>query len=195
MNQQQSGLDPFLADLAASGDEDAIEALTPALAPAPRGAPSPALRTRLLDAALPSGRLWRFERAVAELLDLSVERVRVVLDRLDEPSTWVPLMPGVAICWVDGGPRVQGALRGFMRVAAGVRTTGHEHVGAETVLVLQGAVREVDSGRIARPGELLKSEPGSSHSLEAVVGGPDLLQLSVSHGGMRVGGHLFKPPM
>jgi hypothetical protein len=193
MTEHKPGRDAFLADLTASEGKDAIEVLSRALLPAPRCPPGAAGRARLLDQALHGGRLWRFDRAVAELLDMSVATARAVLDRLDEPSVWVDLLPGVSLCWVDGGARVRDAMRGFMRIAAGVRTAEHEHVGTETLLVLQGACREVVTGRIVRPGEYLRSEPGSTHTIEAVAGGPDLLQLSVAEGGMRVGGRLFTP--
>lgn len=193
MTQHRAGLDAFLADLAASEGDDAVEAVARALAPRPESSASPVARARLLDAALHSGRLWRFDGAVAELLDLPLASARAILDRLDEPSAWNQLMPGVSLCWVEGGARVQDALRGFMRIAAGLTTAEHEHVGTETLLVIQGACREVSSGRIVRPGELLHSQPGSSHAIEAVAGGADLLQLSVAQGGMRIAGRWYPP--
>lgn len=194
MTEHKPGQDAFLVDLAASEGEDAIALLTRALAPAGQALSGASCRARLLQAAVHGGRLWRFDQAVSEMLDVSLAAARAVLDRLDQASAWVDVLPGVALCWVDGGPRVQNAMRGFMRIAAGVRTAEHEHVGPETLLVLQGACLDVGSGRVFYPGEYLRSEPGSIHTLEAVGGGPDLLQLSVSHEGMRIAGRLYKPP-
>lgn len=195
MTQHKAGLDAFLAELSASEGEDAVEtvarALTPQLA-LPRTHACDA-RTRLLHAATHTGRLWRFDRAVAELLDLPVGAARDILDRLDQASVWSPVMPGVSLCWVEGGARVEDALRGFMRIAAGLATAEHEHVGRETLLVLQGACLEIATGRIVRPGELLESPPGTSHAIQAVAGGADLLQLSVAQGGMRIAGHHYPP--
>jgi len=183
--------DPFLADLVASEGTHALELLGHVLAPAE--APCAALRERLLAAATHEGRLWRFASEVAELLDVSLERARALLDRLDDPSVWTVVSPGIALFWVEGGPRVQSATRGFVRIAAGVRTPDHEHVGRETMFVLQGALHDLGNGLVGRPGDLLQNEGGSSHAIEALPHGVDVLQLAIAEGGIRIGGTLFGP--
>jgi quercetin dioxygenase-like cupin family protein len=186
--------DPFLDDLVASEGTPAVELLRSLLGPHQSPAASAALRERLLASAVHEGRLWRFAERIAELLDISIERARVLLDQLDDLSVWTQTSPGIALFWVDGGPRVQAAARGFVRIAAGVRSPEHEHLGQETMFVLQGAFRDLESGQVARPGDTLQSAPGSSHAIEALADGPDMLQLAIVQTGVRIGGKLFGPP-
>jgi hypothetical protein len=150
-------------------------------------------RDRLLGRLSASGRLWRFAEQVAQLLDLGIERARALLDQLDDPSVWTEQVPGIAFVWVDGGPRVAAAVRGFIRVRAGVEFPDHEHIGSEHVLVLQGAFDDLGRGRVFGPGEIDHMPPGSHHTYRVPAGGPDLLKLAVVHDGLRVLGQDFLP--
>jgi quercetin dioxygenase-like cupin family protein len=78
-------------------------------------------------------------------------------------------------------------------VAAGTTFPEHEHLGEETVLVLQGAFTEPGSGRTVRAGETDVLSAQSSHTFHAPPDGPDLLMLQVTAVGVRVGEHTYLP--
>lgn len=178
--------DAFLRELE-PGD---LEALASSL---PARALDPSVRARLLDAAQPSGRLWHFAERVAELLDLSVQRARELLDSLDDPAVWEHEGPGVALYWVEGGPRVQDAVRGFVRIDAGLSFPHHEHLGEERVLILQGAYRDTISDQRFRSGDLVRMARDTSHAVIVPSDGVDLLKLVVVFGGVRTAAKLYEP--
>lgn len=181
----------FLADLAEQEGArglDTLAALTPTMP-----SPTAAARSRLLDALVLSGRLWRFDEQVAALLDVTRDSARKLLDLIDRPDVWLHPMPGVSLFWVNGGPAVARALCGFMRIAPGMRFPEHEHLGDETVLVLQGALVDPVTCALVRPGEFDRRPVGSRHVVAVQEGGVDLLMLAVVHGGLRVNGVSFTP--
>jgi anti-sigma factor ChrR (cupin superfamily) len=102
-------------------------------------------------------------------------------------------LAGISFFWVDGGPRVANAFRGFMRVDAGLHVYEHKHIGDERVLVLQGAYEDLVTRAIVRPGELAHNGPGSSHAIRALPDRPDLLKLVVVQDGMEVAGQIYRP--
>jgi len=194
-------LDAFLDDMRALDDSESAElksqpaglgllqlseALEPSTAPA-------SLRARLLAELPVTRRFERFAASVAKLLDIGLERANALLDRLDDAAVFTTEMPGVEFFWVEGGPRVANAVRGFLRVAAGTTFPEHEHLGEETVLVLQGAFTEPGSGRTVRAGETDVLSAQSSHTFHAPPDGPDLLMLQVTAVGVRVGEHTYLP--
>jgi len=169
-----TGIAELLLDLAA--DEAASAADRP-----------PGLRQALLEAASSQGRLWRFAEAVAGLADISVNRAQELLDSLDDPEAWERgLLPGVESLWVEGGPKAQGAIRGFVRVEEGVAFPEHDHLGPERVLILQGTVED-SRGFIYRPGDIATAEPDDPHSFRPRPDGPDVLIFSVVAEGIRIG--------
>ncbi|MET0341031.1 MAG: cupin domain-containing protein [Polyangiales bacterium] len=179
----------FIADLLAQEGRTGVDALTSAGAAAARASG----RARLLAAATHEGRFWRFDTQVAALLDLSRDAARKLLDLIDHPHVWQRPMPGVSLFWVNGGPRMEAALCGFLRVAPGKVFPEHEHLGDETVLVLAGAMLDPTTGTLTRPGELDQRAHGSRHVVAVPEGGVDLLMLAVVHGGLRVNGIDFTP--
>jgi putative transcriptional regulator len=181
----------FLADLAEQEGAQGLDAL----AALTRNVPGPTAsgRGRLLDALTTSGRLWRFDEQVAALLDVTRDSARKLLDLVDRADIWLRPMPGVSLFWVNGGPSVERALCGFLRIAPGMRFPEHEHLGDETVLVLQGALRDPATGTLVRPGEFDRRPVGSRHVVAVQEGGVDLLMLAVVHGGLRVNGVSFTP--
>lgn len=166
-------LDPFLDDaLDDLRDADILAALVDSLEPI---APSAAARAALLAATQAPGRLHRFADKVASMLDVTVEKAKALLDRVADAVLWErDLFPGMDALWVDGGPGAANCIRGFARLRAGEAFPEHDHLGVETQLVLEGAML-VSDGRVVRPGEVIRSEPGTSHSYRAAPGGPDLL--------------------
>jgi hypothetical protein len=156
--------------------------------------PPSSLRERLLGGLRLEGRLHRFAHTVAELLDISLEQAKSFLDRTERSEEWEdPGIPGVRFFWVGGGPRVENAVRGFVRVRSGATFPVHEHVGIEHVLVLQGVYVDSVTGERIGPGTIVERAPGTAHGFGVVPDGPDLLQLSVVQTGVLVGGERIDP--
>ena len=205
MSQDKHDDDRFLDELRTLAGEHSVEALSRVLVPpAPALSPSRAeeplastpldsLRARVLASASHVGRLWRFAEQVGAALDLPLARARELLDRLDDPSAWTQTSAGIEALWVEGGPRVAQAVCGFLRFRAGVRSPEHEHVGEETLLVLQGGLRDLVNGQLLRPGESTTNPSNSRHVIEALPNGPDLLHLAIVQGGVRIDGQHFGP--
>ena len=159
----------------------------------PELSPAPELRERLLGDARSEGRLARFAGAVAELLDVGTAKAKELLERIDDPSAWSLELPGISFLWVEGGPSVANAVRGFVRVAAGQEFPDHEHLGDETVLVLQGGFEDVQRGKVFLPGDVDKMPTGTNHGFRALPGGPDLVKLAVVQTGLRAMGQEYLP--
>lgn len=187
-------VDAFLSDLRELEQEGplglGLAQLTEALEPV---APPPALRDRLLADVPATGRFARFAEAAAKLLDLPLEHAKALLDRIQDPGLFSAEMPGVCFYWCEGGPAVANAVRGFIRVEAGVQFPEHEHMGDETVLVLQGSYVDSATGRTIQVGETSVMEAGTSHEFYVPANGPDLLKLSVTAHGLRVLGQTILP--
>ena len=194
-------LDAFLQDLLQDADATSDLQLLAALGElddhgdvAEPSAEAPSdLRSRLMAALPETSRFARFTGVVSQLLDIEPGRAERLLDQLDNRSLFYELMPGIELCWVEGGPRVANAVRGFVRVAAGLEFPEHEHHGEERVLVLQGAFRDPTQDRVFRPGEVSVMQRGTSHLHIVPEDGPDLLILSVIQEGVSVGEQRFWP--
>ncbi len=159
----------------------------------PSRQPSPNLRARLLQQATHEGRLSRFAETAAEMLDLTSEAAQALLDRIDDPSVWSPgLAPAMTLFHVQGGPRVQGAITGFVRIESGAGFPDHEHLGDEEVLIIQGTCLDSIEGKVYRPGDRVRMASGSAHSFE-VRPGPAFLYLAVVFNGIRVGDQDLRP--
>lgn len=184
-------LETFLSEASAEPDRlDAAEVLALTAEPVPV---SPALAERLARSLDVTHRFDDLEALVAEIGDLPIDRARALLLSLDAPETrWDPGPgEGIELLHFAGGPKVAGAVTGVVRHAPGVRFPEHDHVGNETVLVLQGECVD-DDGSIYRAGDVAPRGPGSPHSYRA-VGPLPLLTLAVVHGGVIVGGEVYGP--
>jgi putative transcriptional regulator len=199
-NKVDAKPDAFLEDVARNAqdtNEDTNEdlaglglsRLSAALAPI---APPPSLRAQLLAAAEPQARLARFAGSVAELLDLGIDKAKALLERIDDPTAWVDELPGIQFLWVDGGPRVVAAVRGFLRVEPGQAFPDHEHLGDEVTLVLQGGFEDPARGLTFRAGDIDRMPQGTTHMFRALPGVP-LLKLSVVQTGLTALGHTYLP--
>lgn len=155
--------------------------------------PPPALRSRLLDGISSKGRFARFAETTARLLDIGLEQARAFLDRLDDASLFEQAFPGAAFWWVDGGPRVADAVRGFVRVQAGTDFPHHEHIGDEIVLIIQGSYVDTTFNTVHGAGAEVLMPAGTSHEYKVPADGPDLLVLSVTQRGLRAFGQDFLP--
>lgn len=139
-------------------------------------------RDRLLAAAAPlRSRFEALAERLAALIDVGVEQARALLAGVDEawaPSPWT----GVTLFHLPRGPRIAAAHdAGLVRVQAGTRFPYHEHVGAEEVLVLQGAFVDHADGAVYRAGDHVRQAAGSRHAYTA-LDGPDLVYAVVLFG-------------
>ena len=196
MSQQRSHEGPGSSALDLPVEDDGFSAaLLEALAadvsrPAPR-----ALREQLMRAPL-RGRLYRFAEPLAALMDVDQATAQQLLDGLDEPEPFEPgPFPGldIALRHISGGPAVQNAITGFVRIGPGTAFPHHEHLGDEHVLILQGRCVESGSGTVAGPGEVVTRPAGTAHEIEALPGATDLVYLAVVYTGVRIGDTIMGP--
>lgn len=152
------------------------------------GEPSGAVRARVLSDISEGVRFDGFADSVARLLDCSVDHAVELLAELDAPNGFPETsMPGVEFRWVQGGPSVDGALTGFVRMPAFANFPDHDHLGDETVLILQGSCIEDHSGCILRAGDEAVRSAGTRHTF-TVRPGPDLIYLAVAFDGIQIVG-------
>lgn len=167
-----------------------LAAVSDALPPIAAGAPA---RQRLLDAAIPEERLIRFAEPIAALLEIEPDAARALIARIDDPGAWFELLPGISLLPAPGGASVTNALRGFVRVRAGVEFPQHEHLGDESVMIMQGYYADGVTGEVFGPGDVPRHAEHTQHSFRVLEDGPDLLGLVVAQGGLRAQGQEFLP--
>lgn len=169
-------------------DATLVDALAEVLTAVPQAGGTPAGRNRLLaELRRRPHRLVRFANDVAQLADISRDAAETLLEALDDDGLWESgLLPGVEAFWVRGGPATRNAIRGFVRVASGQTFPEHEHLGAETVLVMQGIVED-SRGAAWYPGDIVTADAGTRHGFRAREGGVDVLIFSVVRTGIKVG--------
>ena len=190
-------VDAFLAEVEDDAVEgDAVEGDGPAiLVEALAGAaetPAPGLRERIMASAVLDGRFDRFIPNVAELLDIDAERAKELLDGIGKDESWyVGLVPDVSLYDVEGGPAVQNAITGFLRLPAMVPFPEHGHLGTELSLIIQGSGID-DRGRIWNVGDIVERTEDDVHSFHARPG-PDLVFLVVVQNGIELGGQKIGP--
>ena len=83
------------------------------------------------------------------------------------------------------------AVVGFLKVQPRVAFPRHRHLGDETVVVVQGALRHGD-GTVARLGDAHLWRAGSEHAFEALPG-PELIYLVVIRDGVAFGDVVIRP--
>jgi hypothetical protein len=159
----------------------------------PAALPPIGFRDRLLGAALPEHRLARYAEPIAALLDIDVTAAEALIGRIDDPSAWFDFLPGISLLPVPAGPLAAGALRGFVRVRAGVEFPEHEHLGDEAVMIMQGYYSDSVTGEVFGPGDTPRMAVDTQHSFRVFADGPDLLGLVVAQGGLRAQGQEFLP--
>jgi hypothetical protein len=191
MRHKKDELDAFGRDVEDAAAVDlglsyVINELPPALPPAD-------FRERLLGAALPEHRLTRYAEPIAALLDIDRAAAEALIARIDDPSAWIDFLPGISLLPAPAGPLTTGALRGFVRVRAGVEFPEHEHLGDEAVMIMQGYYSDSVTGEVFGPGDTPRMSVDTQHSFRVFADGPDLLGLVVAQGGLRAQGQAFLP--
>jgi hypothetical protein len=155
--------------------------------------PPTGFRDRLLEAALPEHRLVRYAEPIAELLGIELVEAQALIARIDDPSAWFEFLPGISLLPAPAGPPTAGALRGFVRVRAGMEFPEHEHLGDEAVMIMQGYYSDSKTGEVFGPGQTPRHPVDTRHSFRVFADGPDLLGLVVAQGGLRAQGQTFLP--
>lgn len=192
-----------LAFLAAHGDDDAravsggfehactcarcraaIEALQRVLSPSLDAAQPPAtVRARLLERVAGVDRHAPFIARVAALFELDESATSELLSSLASPSSrWRP-GPTAGTAWlpVASPLRARGVQTLFLRVDGGGSFPTHRHLGAETVLVLEGAFSSSDGARVAA-GDSQSMAEGSAHALIVAPGDSCVCAVRVDRG-------------
>jgi hypothetical protein len=166
--------DPPLGE--GTSDATDVEALASTLVPV---APSPELRRRILESLDGPTRFRPFWPQLAKLLGQPMAAVRAALARIDDPGAWSSLLPGVSALGLAAGSAPAGAQAMVLRLGPGVIFPRHQHLGAETALVLEGAGH--DDGHIYTPGMVIEHAPGTTHEFRA-GDHRDLLLVVLHHG-------------
>jgi len=90
---------------------------------------------------------------------LEPTRVKDLLSGGWDTLSFAPFRDGITICpLLEGSPAIA-----VLRYAPGARVPLHEHVGAETILVLEGA--QSDENGTYTKGDLVINPAGSRHSV------------------------------
>jgi hypothetical protein len=187
-------MDAFERDVEDAASVDTSElALTYVITDLPAVQPPTALRERMLGAAKPEERLARYAEPICTLLGIERSEALALLARIDDPSAWFDLLPGISLLPAPPGTHAHGALRGFVRVRAGVEFPEHSHLGDEAVMIMQGYYTDNVTGDIFGPGDVPRHAVGTQHSFRVFEDGPDLLGLVVAFGGLRAQGQEFLP--
>jgi anti-sigma factor ChrR (cupin superfamily) len=197
--QKKDELDAFARDVEGSASVDGYrshelsDGLSYVTNELPPIAAAAAFRERLLAAALPEQRLVRYAEPIAALLDVDLAAAEALIARIDDPSAWIEFLPGISLLPTPSGPRARGALRGFVRVRAGVEFPEHSHLGDEAVMIMQGYYSDSVTGAVFGPGDTPRMAVDTHHSFRVLADGPDLLGLVVAFGGLRAQGREFLP--
>lgn len=181
-------LGTFLEDLAfeTAADDIALPLLDA------EASPPASLKDRLFASIESEHRFAPFEERFAELADLPASVAAVLLGRIDQQAHWAPSgIAGVDIFHFDGGPRVRDAITGFVRMPVGCMFPHHEHAGTESVLVLQGALRD-DDGEEFFPGDEIEMDARTSHAFSSVGEAP-LLFVTIAMTGITIHGQFIPP--
>ena len=184
-------LDDFLESLVTEDSEtlDDLSIIAESLQPI---ATTQSARSALLGA-LPTSRFERFTIQVATLLDIDESQALTLLDAIDDSQSWEPgLMEGMALYHVEGGPAVERAITGFIRLESGQSFPPHTHIGDESVLILQGHYIDGVSGKDYGPGDIVQMPAGTSHSFQVLAQSTGLLYLAVVQEGLEIDGVVMR---
>ena len=165
--------DPALARELASLEDSLIEPI----------APPPDLEKRLM-ASVGGGRFERFAARFAQIFDLGIDRVRVLLGLTERDSSWGEEAPSVFLIHFDAGPAAATADCGIVRIKPGGVFPPHMHRGEERSIVLAGTLRDLD-GTLYRAGDELVYAQGSSHLL-TVDGDEDVIFVARAFNGIEL---------
>lgn len=146
--------------------------------------PRPQARAALLRALDGPERRFAFLPDLTRMFDLGVERVRELLRKIDDATSWEPgPLPGITLMHFPGGPNALGVDTGFVRLPAGLQFPPHRHLAYEINYVLEGAMLNSD-GTLYLPGEAIVSDKDSVHAFSIPTTGDTLI--AVAQGGFEI---------
>jgi putative transcriptional regulator len=163
---------------------DAWREITSAM-PVPSVAPGADVRARLMadiDASVQPGTLDRFAPRVASIFDVTIDKARMFLGWIADPTRWEPApLPGVQLIHLPPGPAYASADCGFVKLPPGFHFPRHGHHGEELTVVLQGSGRDSDGNRLS-PGTELMMPGGAEHDFVIDEGGEEYIFAVRFHG-------------
>lgn len=168
---------PDLAREAAALTEALVAGLARSL---PMPEPPAGARARLLGTLAAPDRFAPFVDLFARICDLSREAAQAIIARIDDLASWEKGLPGMLYLDFNGGAKLGTASAGLVRLEAGMAFPRHRHLGPETTLVLEGAMRE--GGRVHGPGSVVEATIDTEHDYAASEAGS--LTLLIVHGGI-----------
>jgi hypothetical protein len=126
-----------------------------------------------------------FVDKLAALFDITINKARALVDRLDADGPWLP--GPVAGSWImmfdERGPKLVGAFCGFVKMNPKVSWPRHTHLGTEHMLVLAGGFTQ-DDGVEVHPGVIHTMSEGTSHNFVIFPDEP-CISAVVAYGGVR----------
>jgi mannose-6-phosphate isomerase-like protein (cupin superfamily) len=144
------------------------------------------LRSRILQDVSAFAPYSLYHQEMASVLSGTEAGLRNELESMPHPRTWAPgpiprcrLFP----CVAAAAPR--DAIRTLVLMESGSHFPMHEHLGDETVLIVQGSM-QLDDGQVHRPGDVLRMAAGTSHAFDVPVG-LDLIYLAHVDRGLQIG--------
>ena len=148
------------------------------------------LRSRLLEDVSAIAPYSLYHLQMAEALGGTEAGLREELASMPHPSTWAEgPIPHCRLFPCVAAAQPRDAIRTLVRMEQGSRFPDHEHVGDETVLIVQGSLRSED-GEVHRPGKVLRMAAGTSHGFD-VPAGLDLIYLAVVEEGLKIDDQLI----
>lgn len=153
---------------------------------------TPALRSRLLTDIASITPYSLYHDDMARLLQASKGAVNAEMGLMPHPASWVdgPIPDCRLLPWTAESDK-EDSIMALVLMESGSHFPMHEHIGDETVLIVQGSLLN-DDGKLYRPGEQLHMVAGTSHEFN-VPEGLDLIYLAISEKGVRIGDLLIKP--
>ena len=150
------------------------------------------VRGRLLDDATTLARFSRYTHEIASLADVDTDTAQKWLSQIEDSEVWSDTaLEDMHLFHIDGGPAVENAIVGFVRLQPETSFPEHTHVGSEAIFIIQGVIID-ENGERHRPGARVERDPGSTHEITAAPGHP-AVYLSVVHEGIEVFGMRFGP--
>lgn len=181
-----------LCDTCAAAFAQQAEAWSALALAVPPVAPPPQLWERISSAVAGQSRFEHLVERSAQLLDLSLAKVRELFAAIDLASSWgASPSEGVSLFHIDPGPRLANAMAGFVRITPGASFPHHRHLGPEHMLVMQGSYA-TDAGERYEAGADHLSPAGAAHTFTALPG-LDLIYIGVVESGLDVGGLVLRP--
>jgi hypothetical protein len=145
--------------------------------------PRPELRARMLASLEQPERFAPFFAELSRLLALPAAAVRTLLAKVDDPSGWKKLLPGISTFEFTPGVDAPGTLACILRLRPGTTFPRHQHLGPELGFVLEGAGHDED-GTLYGPGALVPHATDTNHEFHA--GEHRDLVLVVLHSGVKL---------